>query len=298
MLNATRDLTLPTTVTGSWPRPAWFSEVLRGRPFKEALGDSRFREQYMDAVSCIVKEQEMAGLDIVTDGDSRFDLAVGGKSWFFYPIERLLGITGHVDRAAGAGWTTIQPGRILYEVMEAYQPAIAGEKLRGGPLQYAALFKVAQRFSARAVKFGSISAQTMTKMIANKHYASDRELILDASDIINAVLREVAAAGCRIIQVEEPRHHIAAAEGIADTELQFLTDGLNRQIEGVETEVWLHTCAGNPSQQPIHWQRPSYERALPYLLQTTADVLTLDCTRPAARDVPLLVKYRRENKTA
>jgi len=88
---------------------------------------------------------------------------VGGKSWFFYPIERLLGITGHVDRAAGAGWTTIQPGRILYEVMEAYQPAIAGEKLRGGPLQYAALFKVAQRFSARPVKFGSISAQTMTR---------------------------------------------------------------------------------------------------------------------------------------
>ena len=34
-------------------------------------------------------------LDIVTNGDSRFDLAVGGKSWFFYPIERLGGIHGH-----------------------------------------------------------------------------------------------------------------------------------------------------------------------------------------------------------
>jgi len=189
MLNATRDLTLPTTVTGSWPRPSWFTEVLRGRAFKDALGDSRFREQYMDAVSCIVKEQETAGLDIVTDGDSRFDLTVGGKSWFFYPIERLLGITGHVDRSASAGWTTIKPGRILYEVMEAYQPAVAGEKLRGGPLQYAALYKVAQRFSARPIKFGSISAQTMTKMITSTHYASDHELVLDAADIINAELR-------------------------------------------------------------------------------------------------------------
>jgi 5-methyltetrahydropteroyltriglutamate--homocysteine methyltransferase len=278
MLNATRDLTLPSTVTGSWPRPSWFTEVLRGRPFKEALGDSRFREQYLDAVSCIVKEQELAGLDIVTDGDSRFDLTVGGKSWFFYPIERLLGITGHVDRAAGAGWTTIQPGRILYEVMEAYQPAIAGEKLRGGPLQYAALFKVAQRFSARPVKFGSISAQTMTKMIAE--------------------LREVAAAGCRVIQVEEPRHHIAAADGIPDKELQFLTDALNREIKGVETEVWLHTCWGNPSQQPIHWTRPSYERALPHLLQTTADVITLECASTGGRDLPLLAKYRTDKKIA
>ena len=92
MLNATHDLTLPTTVTGSWPRPSWFTEVLRGRLFKEALGDSRLREQYLDAVSCVVKELEQAGL-------------------------------------------------VLYEIMEAYQPAIAGERLRGGPLQYAAPFE-------------------------------------------------------------------------------------------------------------------------------------------------------------
>ncbi len=298
MLNATRDLTLPTTVTGSWPRPSWFTEVLRGRAFKDALGDSRFREQYMDAVACIVKEQETAGLDIVTDGDSRFDLTVGGKSWFFYPIERLLGITGHVDRSSSAGWTTIKPGRILYEVMEAYQPAVAGEKLRGGPLQYAALYKVAQRFSTKPVKFGSISAQTMTKMIANKHYGSEHELILDVADIVNAELREVAAAGCRVIQVEEPRHHIAAADGISDGELQFLTDALNREIKGVDTEIWLHTCWGNPSQQPIHWERPSYERALPYLLQTDADVITLECASTGGRDLPLLGKYRTDKKIA
>jgi 5-methyltetrahydropteroyltriglutamate--homocysteine methyltransferase len=298
MLNATRDLVLPATVTGSWPRPSWFTEVLHGRAFKDALGDSRFREQYLDAVSCIMTEQEQAGLDILTDGDSRFDLTVGGKSWFFYPIERLLGVSGHVDRTAGAGWTTIRPGNILYEVMEAYQPAIAGDRLRGGPLQYAALYKVAQRFSHRPVKFGSISAQTMTKMIVNRHYVSDRELILDAADIINAELREVAAAGCRVIQVEEPRHHIAAADGISDAELRFLTDALNREIAGVDTEVWLHTCWGNPSQQPIHWQRPSYERALPYLLETTADVITLECASTGGRDLPLLWKYRTDKKIA
>lgn len=298
MLRVTQDMMLPTAITGSYPRPLWYDQNLSGRSFKAALGDSMFREQYQDAVAAVINAQEAAGLDIVTDGDSRFDLAVGGKSWFFYPIERLLGITGHVDRAAGAGWTTIQPGRILYEVMEAYQPAIAGGKLRGGPLQYAALYKVAQRFSARPVKFGSISAQTMTKMIANKHYGSDHELILDVTDIVNAELREVAAAGCRVIQVEEPRHHIAAADGISDGELQFLTDALNREIKGVETEVWLHTCWGNPSQQPIHWARPSYERALPHLLQTTADVITMECASTGGRDLPLLAKYRTDKKIA
>jgi hypothetical protein len=86
MLNATRDLVLPTTITGSYPRPSWFTEGLRRRTFKEALGDSVFREQYLDAVSCLVAEQTRAGLDIVTDGDSRFDRTVGGRSWFYYPI--------------------------------------------------------------------------------------------------------------------------------------------------------------------------------------------------------------------
>ncbi len=298
MLNATRDLVLPTTITGSYPRPAWFTESLRGRPFTEALGDSAFREQYLDAVQCVVGDQARAGLDIVTDGDSRFDLTVGGKSWFYYPIERLLGITGHVDRTRAAGWT-LRPGHILYEVMEAYQPAVVGAKIEGGPLQYAALWRVAQRFNHRPVKFGAISAQTLAKMLVNRHYASERELILDVADVFNAELRAVAAAGCRVIQLEEPRHHAGAADGSAtDSDLQFFTDAVNREIRGLETEVWLHTCWGNPNQQPLFWERPSYERALPYLLQTDADVVTLECASTGGRDLPLLGKYRTDKKIA
>src|SRR3954452_23095268 len=87
MLKTTRDLVLPTAITGSYPRPLWFDLSLNGRSFKAAMGETMFREQYTDAVACIINAQEAAGLDIVTDGDSRFDLAVGGKSWFFYPIE-------------------------------------------------------------------------------------------------------------------------------------------------------------------------------------------------------------------
>src|SRR6202171_657926 len=192
---------LPTTVTASYPRPLWFDRSLEGRSFKSALGDSLFREQYLDAVASIIGEQESAGLDIVTDGDSRFDLTVGGKSWFFYVIERLGGITGHVDRSTGGGWRGLQPGHILYEVMEAYQPALVGEKITGGPLQYAALFKAAQRLSARPVKFGAITGQSLAKMLVNRHYASDRDLILALADVFNAELKEVAAAGCRVIQV-------------------------------------------------------------------------------------------------
>ena len=298
MLNATRDLVLPTTITGSYPRPSWFTEGLHRRTFKEALGDSIFREQYLDAVSCLIAEQTRAGLDIVTDGDSRFDLTVGGRSWFYYPIERLGGITGHVDRTAAAGWT-LRPGHILYEVMEAYQPAVVGARIEAGPLQYAALWRAAQRFTDRPVKFGAVSAQILAKMLVNRHYASERELILDVADVFNAELRQVAAAGCRVIQVEEPRHHSATVDGSAtDADLQFFTDAFNREVRGVETEIWLHTCWGNPNQQPLYWERPSYERALPYLLATDADVITLECASTGGRDLPLLGKHRTDKKIA
>jgi 5-methyltetrahydropteroyltriglutamate--homocysteine methyltransferase len=299
VFKATRDTILPATITGSYPRPAWFTEVLRGRAFKDALGDSTFREQYLDAVSVLIREQERAGLDIVTDGDSRFDLTVGGKSWFYYPIERLRGITGHVDRSSSGAWTSMKPGHILYEVMEAYQPSIVGERIAAGPLDYASLYKVAQRFTDRPVKFGAISAQTLAKMLVNRHYASERELILDLADVFNAELRAVAAAGCPVIQIEEPRHHMGAADGSAsDKDLQFFTDAINREIKGVDTEVWLHTCWGNPNQQPLYWERPSYERALPYLFQTNADVITFECAGTGGKDLPLLGKLPTDKKIA
>src|ERR1700733_161355 len=142
MLKTTSDVIMPTAITGSYPRPLWYDQNLDGRSFKAAMGDSMFREQYLDAVAAIINAQEAAGLDIVTDGDSRFDLNVGGKSWFFYPIERLGGIEGH--RSTSRGWMGrhgLRPGHILWEVQEAYQPAVVAGKLTRGPLEYSAIWQ-------------------------------------------------------------------------------------------------------------------------------------------------------------
>ena len=78
MLTTTRDMKLATAITGSYPRPLWYEANLGGRSFKAAMGDSLFREQYLDAVAAIIHALEAAGLDIVSVGESRFELAVGG----------------------------------------------------------------------------------------------------------------------------------------------------------------------------------------------------------------------------
>ena len=91
MYRATKDIILPTTITGSLPRPSWYTENLGTRHFLEAMVTRRFREQYEDALTCYLRDQELAGLDIVTDGDCRFDDDVGGQSWTAYPPMHMAG---------------------------------------------------------------------------------------------------------------------------------------------------------------------------------------------------------------
>ncbi len=300
MLTATRGSVLPTAIVGSYPRPQWYTESLRRRSFKVALSDALFREQYLDAVACILNDQTRAGLDILTDGDARFDLDVGGSSWFFYPIERIHGVEGHRDKSPG--WSKrldLRPGKILWELQEAYQAPVAVEKLRGGALDYAAVWQTAQRLTDRPVKFGAISGQTIPSMLWNEAYENDREMIWDLVGIMNAELKSVAAAGCKVIQVEEPLHHFLSLNPeTTDEELAFRTEAFNREVDGVEAEIWAHTCWGNPNQQAMFWERPSYRRALPHLLQLNADVITFECASTGGADLPLFEDHRTEKKIA
>ena len=58
----------------------------------------------------------------------------------------------------------------------------------------------------------------------------------------------------------------------------------------------MHTCWGNPNQQRVYWEVPSYERALPYLLQLDCDVITFECASTDGRDLPLFAKYKTDKK--
>jgi len=121
MYKATAGVMLPTTITGSLPRPSWYTENLGIKSFLDAMVISRFREQYVDALSAYLREQEVAGLDIVTDGDCRFDQDVGGQSWTSYPPHHMDGFEAtHPKLArAGAGGIGFPRGHILHDYLEA-----------------------------------------------------------------------------------------------------------------------------------------------------------------------------------
>src|ERR1017187_7288545 len=94
MFTATASLILPSTVTGSFPRPRWFDVSMWGRPLDTCMLDIRFREKYQDAMAVVIGDQERAGLDILTHGDFHLDEDLAGRSWHHYPLQRWAGFEG------------------------------------------------------------------------------------------------------------------------------------------------------------------------------------------------------------
>jgi 5-methyltetrahydropteroyltriglutamate--homocysteine methyltransferase len=303
MLTATANLILPTTITGSLPRPSWYTENIGPRAFREAISDARFREQYTDAVGAHLKDQERAGLDIVTDGDARLDADVGGMSWFQYPARRFNGVSGSDYYKTRKGYGGTAKGDIIFEVMESrVMPRCVGTISRG-PLHYAATWKLTQGLTARPVKFGTITPELIGTSIGNDHYANQEDLLRDISNAMRDELLEVAHAGCAVIQMEEPNIHLIGVQrgGTGGAlPVEFFVRIFNNTVRGLRdlTEVWCHTCWGNPAQQRLFATNQSYKDALPHLNQLDVDVLTFECATSDGMDLELIGRHITDKKIA
>ena len=116
---------------------------------------------------------------------------------------------------------------------------------------------------------------------------------MDISNAMREELLDVAAAGCPIIQMEEPNIHLIGIQrGGTGTGLgiEFFVTIFNNTVKGLRdtTEVWCHTCWGNPAQQRLFATNQSYKDALPYLNQLDVDVLTFECCTSDGMDLELI----------
>jgi 5-methyltetrahydropteroyltriglutamate--homocysteine methyltransferase len=294
MFRASAEKVLATSIIGSLPRPSWYTETLGTRSFLDAMVHVRYREQYEDALSIYLRQQEVAGLDIVTDGDCRFDHEVGGQSWARYPAQHMSGFDSEHPKLAPAAahGVTYPRGHILHDYLEArVVPAITGPVGRGN-LQYAEMWKAAQRLTTRPVKFGTITPELLAFTVEDHHYPDVRTRIMAISDALNEELHTLADAGCPVIQIEEPQIHLAPVRGMLDEviTLEFLRDVFNNTVKGLraKTEVWCHTCWGNPSQQRLFSRPQSYAPALETLNQVDADVITFETRSSGPGDLPAI----------
>ena len=287
MIKVTKDMPLATTITGSLPRPSWFTAPLGDKPFRLAMAESVFREQYNDAVSCFLRDQERAGLDILTDGDCRFDTDVGGGGWVLYPARRINGMTGYVHESGQTNPGGSRPGDLVYEVLEARMSPIATEKVSRGPLEYSSLWKTAQKMTRRPVKFGTITAECLASHTGNEYYPSYEAYVSDLAEVLNQELLDLAKAGCPIIQMEEPVvHRILPGGDYRGVDVEAFLEAFNRT-------VW------SPASQRFYGQgEQNYTGSLENLNRLDADVITFECAGSPEWEFEVIGKVIAEKKIA
>jgi 5-methyltetrahydropteroyltriglutamate--homocysteine methyltransferase len=301
MYKATAGVMLPTSIIGSLPRPSWFTAQLGKENFLEAMMNLRWREQYEDAVSVHLRAQETAGLDIVTDGDAHFDEQISGMSWQSYPLTHMAGFSLEAAPTAYQMGASAQPrGHILHDYLEVrVLPRIVGP-VGPGNLQYAAMWKTAQRLARKPVKFGTILPELLAASVADDYYKDPVDRVWALSEALNQELHQLADAGCPVIQLEEPQIHMVPVRGktfgrLAEGELVEL---FNNTVKGLraKTEVWCHTCWGNPAQQRIFQGIQSYRPTLAALARVDADAITFETCSSGTGDLAAIGAEIRDKK--
>jgi 5-methyltetrahydropteroyltriglutamate--homocysteine methyltransferase len=301
MFKASAGVMLPTSIIGSLPRPAWYTAVLGRQNFLAAMSNARYREQYEDAVSVHLRAQETAGLDICTDGDAHYDEQVGGLSWQSYPLTHMSGFdTEPQPTVYNVGAVAYPRGHILHDFLEARVfPKIVGP-VGPGVLQYTAMWKVAQRLTKRPVKFGTILPELLAASVADEHYDDPVARTMALSNALNKELNDLADAGCPVIQMEEPQIHMVPMRGKAFGRLDAvdLVKVFNNTVKDLrnKTEVWCHTCWGNPSQQRIFKEVQSYQPTLEALNQVEADALTFEVCSSGTGDLKAIGEIIEDKK--
>ncbi|HZW10642.1 MAG TPA: hypothetical protein VFF69_12125, partial [Phycisphaerales bacterium] len=189
MYTASAGVILPSTVTGSWPRPRWFDAGMWGRPLDACMLDVRFREKLQDALAVVVSDQERAGLDLVTHGDFHLDEDLAGRSWHHYPLQRWAGLDGDnlQSEKARSPWLRYPPGTLLNEIYTGWRWPVVTDKIEHRPLGYDKLWRMTQARTRKPVKFGTCCSQVMALFldIHTDKYTDKRQVIWDMAEAMN-----------------------------------------------------------------------------------------------------------------
>ena len=301
MFKASANIMLPTSIIGSLPRPTWYAAALGTKSFLEAMVNSRYREQYEDAVSSFLRAQEVAGLDICTDGDAHYDEEVGGMSWQSYPLTHMAGFSQAAEPAVyNVGAVAYPRGHILHDFLEARVFPQVVDEIGRGDLQYTAMWKTAQRMTKRPVKWGTILPELLAASVVDTYYKDPVERTMAFSEALNEELNELADAGCPVVQMEEPQIHMVPVRGKAFGRLDVddLVGIFNNTVKGLraKTEVWCHTCWGNPSQQRIFKDVQSYQPTLAALNRLDCDAITFETCSSGPGDLEAIGKVIKDKK--
>jgi len=271
------DTILPTTMVGSYPRPSWYKQQLLGRDIQVAFKESSYEETYNDAVATVVRDQEEAGLDIVTDGNMWYDDYVGViGSFCWYMYERIGGFEQARElHPSGVG----QPKSQGKAILDDWGGVVNSGPVTRGPIRLADLFRITQSHAAKPVKV-SVGAgpANLAWHVYFKHYKSPKELSQALAPIFNAEMKELVAAGATYLQFEDLGAWLPLFTGDKN-DYTWIKDVVAQCCDGVNAKIGWHFCFGNAWGNDILSASfpEGYQTVLPHFFDTPGiDQFVLD----------------------
>jgi 5-methyltetrahydropteroyltriglutamate--homocysteine methyltransferase len=247
---------IAATTVGSFPRPEWLAERDRNDIVFRLEGEA-LREAQDDATTLILREQATLGLDLVTDGEQR------RTGFINHLLSQLEGVDmvnrgpKEIRRKAG-NWRDV--------------PRVVGKIQRRGPIM-AEEVRFARGHSDRPLKMAVPGPLTVVDTTYDDAYGNEEALAMDVAAVLNAELLDMQAAGCDVIQLDEPamtRYHEKVEA--------FAARALDRCLEGVTVPTIVHLCYGYPGTGPAQHEY-TYPDLLTMLMQTRIGGFSVEFAR-------------------
>ncbi len=258
------DILLPTSVVGSYAWPSWvwsaFEAAQRGE-----YGPVDMQEVMDDAVDMALRDQEDAGVDIVSDGEMR---RIGFFTAGFY--SRLTGLRPlESDRKLGpAGHDQLHRFEVLEPIAAPNGLGVVDE------------YRYARTRTRRPLKVTIPGPFTLSGRLApSKVYPSRIDAARAFVPIINAELKALVQAGADFIQIDEPSPAVHPDSPVDFAEL------FNAAVEGIHARLAAHLCFGNFMGRPL--ARRSYSLVLEQMLRFNVQQLVLEFANRELAELPL-----------
>jgi 5-methyltetrahydropteroyltriglutamate--homocysteine methyltransferase len=264
---------LPTTLVGSYPQPDWLidrEKLSSGVPRVRAPDLWRVAPEWLDqaqddATLLALRDQERAGIDIVTDGETRRE--------------------SYSNRFATAleGLDLDNPGTVLTRNGRPVPvPRVVGKVRRKHPVEVRDV-EFLRANTDRPIKITVPGPFTMAQLAQNDYYGQEEAMALDYAAAVNAEIRDLFAAGADVVQIDEPY-----MQAHPEKARQYGLLVLNRALEGVTGATAVHICFGYAA---LVSGRPAGYSFLPELEGCSVNQISIE-TAQSSLDCSVLEKLR------
>jgi len=249
-----------TTIAGSLPKPSWLAEPNKLWP-QWRLDGAELAAAKADATLLALKQQEDAGIDVVTDGE----------------MSRQHFVHGFVEFVEGIDFAHKVEMGIRADRYKAMVPQVVGELRLKGRV-HATEARLARAHTKRKLKITMPGPMTIVDTVADRHYGDRVRMAMGFAALLNQEARALQADGVDVIQFDEPAFNVYMSEVAG-----WGIDALHRAIEGLTCATAVHICYGYGIKANVDWKATlgtewrQYEAIFPALAKSRIGQVSLEC---------------------